>query len=568
MESTSTKDLLYNFSLLSNVLPYLGYLDQVYFFMTNCCKKTNELLQTYDEFIVDRSLANHIRVHPFFDGKSKYTIKQIERVYDGIKYKIFRLPNITMNHNTTDLSEFDDFFNSEWAQNMKFSKIDFGSINNFENYITLVEKFKQIPYVEKNFTDLIEAKSSNWQNGVPATAIPYLDFVEFYAYNVEYSLEDQINMFNTIEFPVKHICQGFTYDETIPQYEINEVISNSVEEFTVRFNNNQTQFGEGYKAYSKFLLNCFPKLKKINYSLHNNSMKQLWDVVKDSSKEDIEEFQTQNIYPGTQVLNGEVVAKDCILYFKQSTDKPTPVAIDNIRFQIASIKGHTDVKNVDYLEFNVTGQIFVSGLKQSNESELLIESDNSNVNNNTVMLFIPSEAVTNLRITLNPSNNTDVISNLPDTLVGVSKNTKLDIKISNTTADTSVEKILPRLAEFWIDTLSLDLNYTTEDMFDTICRYIELSKENRSINHLSLSIFSQKQFEQILNAADNSAFRSLNIVLYCEAMINLRNLIYEFRCRNPFTSVCIKYLIEREKTFTIKDLMKDLLKAGMMQEDS
>ena len=105
-------------------------------------------------------------------------------------------------------------------------------------------------------------------------------------------------------------------------------------------------------------------------------------------------------------------------------------------------------------------------------------------------------------------------------------------------------------------------------MFDTICRYIELSKENRSINHLSLSIFSQKQFEQILNAADNSAFRSLNIVLYCEAMINLRNLIYEFRCRNPFTSVCIKYLIEREKTFTIKDLMKDLLKAGMMQEDS
>lgn len=102
------------------------------------------------------------------------------------------------------------------------------------------------------------------------------------------------------------------------------------------------------------------------------------------------------------------------------------------------------------------------------------------------------------------------------------------------------------------------MNYTTKDLFDIICRYVEQCKETPLCNHLSVNIFNQTQFEAILNCANRAHLRSLNITLYCEAMINIRGLIYEFRKNNPFMTLMVKYVIEREETFTVRDLMKEM----------
>lgn len=143
----------------------------------------------------------------------------------------------------------------------------------------------------------------------------------------------------------------------------------------------------------------------------------------------------------------------------------------------------------------------------------------------------------------------------------MSRNTQISIKINNKKADDSVEKILPRLAEFRIEKLDLDLNYTNKSMFEAIQRYMQMAKENHSCMSLRLTIFDQLQFETILSQFDSNVCKSLELLLYCEAMINTRRLIYDFRCRNPFSTLSVKYIIEREETFTIKSLIKELLAA-------
>ena len=171
--------------------------------------------------------------------------------------------------------------------------------------------------------------------------------------------------------------------------------------------------------------------------------------------------------------------------------------------------------------------------------------------NKCFRLWIPVDSITHIDIRITPlgKDTAECIPYLPGSLEFLSKHTTIDLKMTEETVNDNIKKILPSLTNFCMNKLNLDLNYSNKSLFEAICYYVDKCKEAQICNHLSVSIFDQAEFEIILKRAENTHLKSLYIKLYCDAIPDIRKLIYDFRKLNPFMTLVVKYDTERMSAF-------------------
>lgn len=121
-----------------------------------------------------------------------------------------------------------------------------------------------------------------------------------------------------------------------------------------------------------------------------------------------------------------------------------------------------------------------------------------------------------------------------------------------------MEGILPFLSQLRISNLYLDLNYTTEELFQEIVRYLENSNEH--LKEFKMHIFNQFEYESILDCIhQRKHLKRAHLVMHNEAMINVSKHIFTLKRRNPFIDFIPEYVVPREKTFTIRQKLKELM---------
>lgn len=179
------------------------------------------------------------------------------------------------------------------------------------------------------------------------------------------------------------------------------------------------------------------------------------------------------------------------------------------------------------------------------------------------MIFAPTSAITKFKCFADANNTANKVLSLPETLDTLPP-CNIDLTVSNKLADDSVDLVLPKLSMFELNRLSLNLNYSTDELFSIMMKYLVQAPE-RHLKELSLHIYSQVQFEECLRTIANmsDSIQKLSLVLYCEALLDVRNLIHALKKAKPFVNVELHYAYEREETFTVKDMLKKL-KAKLM----
>ena len=85
MESIpDVKNLIYKFSNCSNILPFIGYYDQVYWVMNQLSVKSSKVWKENEKIIKVKLLKNNIRVHPYFKAGVFIPLAEIKRVFKQI----------------------------------------------------------------------------------------------------------------------------------------------------------------------------------------------------------------------------------------------------------------------------------------------------------------------------------------------------------------------------------------------------------------------------------------------------------------------------------------------------
>ncbi len=182
----------------------------------------------------------------------------------------------------------------------------------------------------------------------------------------------------------------------------------------------------------------------------------------------------------------------------------------------------------------------------------------ASVDQNKRVMFIPALSITKFNCSVDANNVANKILQLPEILDSLEM-CKININISNKLADDSVDVVLPKLSAFELESLNLNLNYTTNDLFDIMMKFLS-NISNKSLKDFTIHIFSQSQFEECLKVIRNmkSNMQKLSLVLRSEAMLDMRNLIHDIKKAKPFMNLEMHYFAQREETFTVMDLLKKL----------
>lgn len=360
--ASSLKNLVTKFSLFSNIIPYLGYLDEVYFFMTYLCKASNKNLTEYSDIIFSKLLVDNVRIHPNFDSETFATIQSVKRAMKGVSNQIFKMPKFSLNPGNIDSSEYDHLITSEWASKMKFSKISFGGIYQYDNYIRIIKDLQKNPNFKSNMTDIVVSQISNWQSNRAATPLPCVEQFDFYSHNNSLSFDETIDLLNSAQFPIKIINASCVLNYEKPSLELNEVVKNSVESFTFRLNNSIDQY---YYEASDILVDLFPNLKKITYISNRDTLEQINSALKDARVREIEEFYTYNMYYTSVGATIKMEIENCTFYFESTAGTLKPMTVGKASISSFQFPKLFEVNEVPCLVFTPANQIVFSGYRPS-----------------------------------------------------------------------------------------------------------------------------------------------------------------------------------------------------------
>lgn len=416
---------------------------------------------------------------------------------------------------------------------------------------------------------MIKSSASNWNNTPMPEPLPYLDSLEFQGQNQAYLFDDFVERLNDFEYPIRKIGNYYSSDHSKVTVELNETLVQSIEEYNVRFNE---QIAVDYQGYTDLLTGAFPNLKKINLFLNGSSWEQTANVLSEASVKDIEEFNSPASYSPQIGFDAKIKARNCIVYFQ--FDNFSEFGAIKFRNLSLNVKKMLEVKifnDTTYFMFQGDTERRFSGPLPTTPGERS-EANNmvadSQPGNQVPVFFIPCESITEFDVDLNPNDDTGVILNIGDVLDVIPLSAKLDMKIANKSANDSVEQILPKLAEYQINTLNLDLNYTNDGIYEATQRYLSACTST-SVRNLHLSIFDQQKLETLVSKIQDlpKKLTNLHLVLYSEAMIDLNGILYKFRVSNPLTTIIAKFVTKREPTITIAQLIKNM-KLKREQEES
>ena len=448
------RDLLCKFPTCSNIIPFLGYLDEVAFVLMNTCKDTKSHWDQFSEIIRTKLMVGNMRGHPFFDNESEpipKTMQAVKRVFKGQKYILFKLPHISVSPTEQDMRQFDELLTGEYAKKMNFTKFHFGNVYQMDQYSKTIEYLSKNEFIRDNVQTLIQGECFNWQNS--GGKAPCLDTIDFRNNNQGYSLDSFVEQLNTIEFPVKKLINGFTSDHDTPEEKINDVLAESVETFRVKYSG---YIDEGYAEFSDFLIKSFPNLKKIEYQCNNDYIYILFSTLNKLEVRDIEEFYTCTIYSQSNGFNATISAENVLFYYEKPDDEmlfPACVGKIKAKTSLAPLY-YREINGKQHVIFHSSGIVELAGIRQLGDAKEVPKTKEFpavlDTNTSCIRLCIPVDAITHIDITTQPPDKDKIecITSLPESLEFLSKDTILDIKLTNKTADDSVEKILPRLTDF------------------------------------------------------------------------------------------------------------------------
>ena len=75
-----------------------------------------------------------------------------------------------------------------------------------------------------------------------------------------------------------------------------------------------------------------------------------------------------------------------------------------------------------------------------------------------------------------------------------------------------------------------------------------------------MHIFNQFEYESMLDSIyQRKHLKKAHLVMHNEAMINVNKHIFALKTKNPFIDFIPEYVVPREKTFTIRQKLKEMM---------
>ena len=121
----------------------------------------------------------------------------------------------------------------------------------------------------------------------------------------------------------------------------------------------------------------------------------------------------------------------------------------------------------------------------------------------------------------------------------------LNLKITDKTYNTELEKIIPKLWEFKFKSLEFDLGYTSKSVFQSIMEYLDGCGKD-SLESFKTKVFSRHEFESLIEffVNTNINLKSVKLILFTEV---IGKLFFQFNLIKIKIVTQVHYLNSNQK---------------------
>ncbi|CAI2359638.1 unnamed protein product [Moneuplotes crassus] len=586
--SANLKYLLTKLSLFSNIMPYLGYYDQVCIIYIRLCKETKAVYEENKNLI----LQDQKRIHPYFtkelldnerDPRSeKILIKDFP--YSSERCPLFReqflCPPIVLSENDTKtcmkIGDLD-------PKVTNFTNIRFDHLANYpiEENIQLLKKNPKVK--DDHFKISVNAKLDNY---VTLTrGIAQCEKITFDYYQNPDSMDMILDKLEEAAKPIRHL--SIPGECMAEEYKCTDMLKDSVKELTLKYT--LMDIRNSFRKEYERAVSLFSRVEKVTIFLGRGTITNLMCILRQ------EEEKNKKV----TIVNADGRLISQVFHFQQSEYQNDAV---EVKFR-ASLHGvicrpHTDrihlihekkpidldTKNQDHNEcydiecrLNFLPQIVTTSkgtyleVKDGVEKKIggsitLITFTAEDLQANGFesseiaegYIYIPVENVKKISVTplTHDKEKSSMIEDY-DILIKNLKDCEINLTVMNPSCDSSVLENLSLLSSHKFATFNLDLRYSNEALFEEILKYI---KESDIPKRLMLHVFTQRELTRVLETISALSVKPefIQITIHCEAITKIP--IFEFQMANPFIDLVIKFFTLREKTITGRQLLKKFLK--------
>jgi hypothetical protein len=549
MESNKNlSELIFKLSNWSNIMPFLGYYDQIFILYTSLWKQARKQWTEVEKGILETVLKENMRIHPFFNKDQFYTVTEILRVYKGNCNKYFLCPPIQINVNVNIEKQVLDgtLFN--------FTKIH---LNNNFDWVKVNSHYTELLGVPSIQDSMITISTNQWPNE-EVKEPPWMNVLDIQYYQPPLSLENLVTNLNNYGRPVRSIILQMGEGQETSEEKLDESIREGLKEITLRWVN--SALSDSYIDWVDSIRNTIGRLNdpptKITIESQRDTFENFIATIASKVIDDTIEYAMTSQYYQNIGFNMEITAEDCTVPYESISASAKSFKVKYLQFTVDIQPIFHTIDGVEHLAIPSVCKKTMYGVKLGETKTESFNFDKQGNLANFYFMFVPVDSITKFKATLFNRENSELITNLPEYLDHFQW--ELDLWIGNPTVDNAVEGILPLLSQKKISNLYLDLNYTTEELFQEIKRYLDNS--NKHLKEFKMHIFNQFEFESILDTIyQRKKLNRAHLVMHNEAMINVSKHIFALKTKNPFVDFIPEYVVPREKTFTIRQKLKELM---------